>query len=187
VGLVLGAVSVVALSSCSSPSPRATTTTLPSSTTTQAHAAACSASSVSATVDYTTIGGTSTSPAGAVLFTNTSSTPCSLHGIPTVQLVGADGQDIPSFQAPSSPAHAVTAVLFPGGSPAGSSVTWSSLTCLQGSYSLAVEFPGWSSPVAAGSTSGYHGPACTAPGTTVYVSPVEPVTAPAAASTTTTG
>jgi hypothetical protein len=40
--------------------------------------------------------------------------------------------------------------------------------------------------VAAGSTSGYSGPACTAPGTTVYVSPVESVTPPPAPTSTTT-
>jgi len=187
VASVLGAVAVVALSSCSSPSPKATTTSSPSTTTTtEARAAACAASSVSASVGYTTIGGSSTSPAGAVLFTDTTGTPCSLRGIPTVQLVGADGQVIPTLQAPSSPTHDVTAVLTPGGSPVGSSVTWSSLTCLAGSYSLSVEFPGWSGPVPAGSTSGYKGPACAASDSTVYVSPVEPAMAPPTPSSTTT-
>lgn len=184
VASVLGALAIVLLSSCSSPSPKVTKSATTS--TTGAKVAACTASSVSASVDFTTIGGSSTSPAGAVVFSNTSSTPCSLTGIPAVRLVGADGQVIPSFQAPSSPAHAVTAVLSPGGKPAGSSVTWSSLTCLSGSYSLAVQFPGWSSPVPAGSTTGYTGPACTAPGTTVYVSPVESLTAPPSSHTTTT-
>ena len=186
----LAAVSVVLLASCSSPSAKpaqGTSTT----TTTRALAAACTPSSVSASVDFTTIGGSSTSPAGAVLFRNTSNTACSLHGIPTVQLVGADGQVIPTFEAPSSPAKAVTAVLSPAGSTgtgsqAGSSITWSSLTCISGSFSLAVQFPGWSSSVPAGSTNGYSGPACTAPGQTVYVSPVEPVTAPPTTSSSTT-
>jgi hypothetical protein len=190
VASVLGAVSVVALSSCSGPTPKAGRGSS-SSSTSQSPTAACSPSSVSASVDFTTIGGSSTSPAGAVLFSNTSTTPCSLRGIPTVQLVGADGQVIPALQAPSKPANEATAVLTPAGTSgtgkrAGSSITWSSLTCLAGSYSLTIQFPGWSSSVPAGSTSGYSGPACTAPDTTVYVSPVEPVTASSTTASTTT-
>ncbi|HVC70883.1 MAG TPA: DUF4232 domain-containing protein [Acidimicrobiales bacterium] len=186
VATVLGAVSIVLLASCSGASPKVGKSGSPSSSTTTATVAACSASSVSASVDFTTFGGSSTSPAGAVVFDNTSGNSCSLRGIPTIELVGADGQVIPSFPAPSSPAHDGTAVLTPGGKPAASSITWSSLTCLAGSYSLAVTFPGWSSSVPAGSTAGYQGPACTVTGTTVYVSPVELITAPSSTSSTTT-
>jgi hypothetical protein len=183
--------SALLLAACSSPTPKANTTTTSGPTTTQVQTAACTPASVSATVQFTKTGGSTTAPAGAVVFTNTSTSSCTLHGVPTVQLVGADGQVIPTFQAPSSPAKAGTAVLLPDvglhGSAAASSVTWSSLTCLAGSYALAVRFPGWSTSVPAGSTAGYSGPACTTPDQTVYVSPVQriTVTAPAAATTTT--
>jgi hypothetical protein len=187
---VLGAGSVLLLSACSSPrASTATTTSGP--TTTQVQAAACSPSSVTASVDYTTFGGSATAPAGAVVFTDTASSSCSLRGVPTVQLVGADNQVIPTFEAPATPSHAVTAVLTPKdllpGKEAASSVTWSSLTCKAGSFSLAIRFPGWSSSVAAGSTAGYSGPPCTAPGQTVYVSPVEPVSSPVSSTTTSSG
>jgi hypothetical protein len=186
--------SALLLAACSSPTPKASTTTTSGPTTTVVHAAACTPAALTATVQYTTIGGSATAPAGAVVFVNTSTSPCALHGVPTVQLVGGDGQVIPTFQAPSSPAKAGTAVLASDSSPslhgsmAASSVTWSSLTCLAGSYSLAVRFPGWSASVPAGSTAGYKGPPCAAADQTVYVSPVQRITAtaPAAAGTTTT-
>jgi hypothetical protein len=186
--------SALLLAACSSPTPKANTTTTSGPTTTVVPTAACAPAAVTATVQYTTIGGSATAPAGAVVFVNTSNSPCSLHGVPTVQLVGGDGQVIPTFQAPSSPANAGTAVLASNSSPglhgsmAASSVTWSSLTCVAGSYSLAVRFPGWSTSVPAGSTAGYSGPACTEADQTVYVSPVQRITATApAASSTTTG
>jgi hypothetical protein len=183
---ILGVVSILLLASCSSPSKTAKGTSSSSTTTTAVPTAACTSSSVTASVDYTTIGGSSTSPAGAVLFSDSGNTACSLRGVPTVQLVGADGQVIATFEAPSAPADRTPAVITPGGKKAGSSVTWSSLTCLSGSFSLSIEFPGWSGPVTAGSTSGYSGPPCTSTDQTVYVSPVEPVTAPAVVATTTT-
>jgi hypothetical protein len=187
---VVGA--AVLLAACSSPTAKAHTTTTSGPTTTVVQAAACTPGAVTATVQYTTIGGSATAPAGAVVFVNKSNSACALHGVPTVQLVGSDGQVIPTFQAPSSPAKAGTAVLPPDvglhGSAGASSVTWSSLTCVAGSYSLAVRFPGWSTSVPAGSTAGYSGAPCAAADQTVYVSPVQRITAtaPAASNTTTT-
>jgi Protein of unknown function (DUF4232) len=161
---------------CSSPSPSATKK-VGQTTTTTAAVATCPASSISASVDFTKFGGTSSSVAGALLFRNTGSTPCSLRGVPLVQVVSTDGQAISSFEAPGFVLHPSTAVLPAGGgsgsSAAGASFTISSWACAVGSFSLLVRFTGWATfvPAISGAASG----ACVATqevDETLYVSPV---------------
>jgi hypothetical protein len=188
---VLGVVTLGLLSSCSggpsaSPPHASTTTTTPKAKTA---AAACPPSSVSASVEFTQFGGADSALAGGLLFSNTGSTPCSLRGVPKVQVVALDGQAISTYQAPG-PATILTAVLSPGSaSAAASSITFSDWTCTVGSFTLTVQFPGWTSSIPAqakGSTTSTTapitnatGPPCTqaqVTGQTIYISPVAPVT-----------
>jgi hypothetical protein len=159
----------------SSPAHAATHKGLPAKTT--AKAAACPSSSVSATADFTQFGGSSSSVAGAVLFRNTGQTACSLRGVPRIQVLSNSGQVIPTYEAPDFAARLPTAVLTAGHSAqsaqAGSSFTISSWTCSVSSFSLTLQFPGWSRsiPVAPQPSSG----SCTASGganETLYVGPV---------------
>jgi hypothetical protein len=161
---------------CSSPSPTATKK-VGQTTTTTAVVATCAASSISASVDFTKFGGTSSSVAGALLFRNTGSAPCSLRGVPQVQVVSADGQAITSFEAPDFVLHPSTAVLptgdGSGSSQVGASFTISSWGCAVGSFSLLVRFTGWATFVPA--LSGVPSGACVATqevDETLYVSPV---------------
>lgn len=193
VASVLCAASLGLLSACSGGSSATHTTSPTTSKPAKTTAVACSQSSVSASVEFTKFGGSSSSLAGGVLFKNTGSTSCSLRGVPTVEVVGLDGQPISTYQE-RGPAAIVTAVLTPA-APAGtgvgaaSSVTFSSWTCTVGSFTLTVEFPGWASSIPAaaqGSTTSTTGtplntagPPCTEtqePDQTIYIGPVTPVT-----------
>jgi len=181
VAAAVTAVSVV-LSACSGSTPSAhqNPPTTTSTTTAVSTAAACSPSSVSAAVDITKFAGTSTSEAGAVVFRDTGTAPCALHGVPQVQVVGSGGQPLSTYQA-HGPAHVVTAVLTPAapsgtGAEAAASVTFSSWYCPPGSFSLSVTFSGWPGPLSA--ASGPAGGTCTTSGEsdqTLYVGPVTPV------------
>jgi hypothetical protein len=190
VASVLGLASLGLLSACSGgPSASPTTSTTTSAPTAKATAAACPPASVSASVEFTQFGGSDSSLAGGLLFSNTGNTSCSLRGVPKVQVVALDGQPIATYQAPG-PANIVTAVLTPGSaSTAASSITFSDWTCTVGSFTLTVEFPGWTSSIPAqakGSvtsttapTSYTTGPPCTeaqVTGQTIYISPVASVT-----------
>jgi hypothetical protein len=178
----VGLASLAVLAACGGGSPSATptTTTTARSTTTAPSAPACSPSSVSAAIDFTKFGGTSSTLAGAVVFSDTSSTPCALHGVPQVRVVLTDGQTIPIYQAPA-PAPGSTAVLSPT-APAASSITFSSWTCDTSSFSLSVRFSGWASsvPAAPNATSGTNSTTpcsdTTEAGQTVYMGPVASVT-----------
>jgi hypothetical protein len=172
------------LGACSSPSPSATRTTAPVTrlpTTTVPDVALCSASSVSASVDFTQFAGSNTSPAGAVLFHDTGTAPCALRGVPQVQVESDSGQLLPTFEAPG-PANIATAVLTPAapsgtGSRAASSVTFSAWGCGVNSFTLEVRFPQWANPVPA--PTGATGGSCTAAqdtDETIYVGPVTTVT-----------
>jgi hypothetical protein len=189
VASVLGLASLGLLSACSggpSASPTTSTTSAPSA---RATAAACAPSSVSASVEFTQFGGSDSSLAGGLLFSNTGSTPCSLRGVPKVEVVALDGQPISTYQA-SGPAKILTAVLTPGSaSTAASSITFSDWTCTVGSFTLTVAFPGWASSIPAqakgsttsttGPTANTTGPPCTqaqVTGQTIYIGPVTPVT-----------
>jgi hypothetical protein len=181
---VLVVVSLAVLSACSGPShptPAHVATTGPTTTTTPA-VAACAASSVSATVSFTKSGGSSSALAGAVLFHNTSSAACALHGVPQVQVVTTGGVPIPVFEAPG-PASEAPAVLQPSsagttGTEAASSITFSSWLCETSTFSLTVRFAGWTSsvPAAPNATSGTNSTTPCSPsnetGETLYMGPV---------------
>ncbi|HXQ43570.1 MAG TPA: DUF4232 domain-containing protein [Acidimicrobiales bacterium] len=185
---VLAASCLGLLSACSGGSPSATSRTTAPTTSPQPTtpgAPACAPSSVAASVDFTKFGGTSSTLAGALVFRDTSSTPCALSGVPRVQVLGSGGQPIPTVQAPG-PARVVPAVLTPAtaggtGAGAGASITFSSWHCATDTLSLSVRFPGWSSPVPAAPTAA-SGTNSTTPcsvsaetGQTIYIGPVEPV------------
>jgi len=147
--------------------------------------AACSPSSVSASISFTKFGGSSSSLAGAVLFDDTTGSPCALRGVPRVQVVVAGGQTIPTYQA-TGPADDVTAVLTPAppsgtGARAAASITFSSWTCATSSFSLTVRFAGWTTsvPAAPNTTSGTNSTTpcsvATETGQTLYMGPVSPV------------
>lgn len=137
---------------------------------------ACAPSQISTSVQLYALGSSPSAPAGAVLFHNTSGTACSLRGVPTVAVLDASGQRIAVYQRSSTPRRAVSAVLQPSsaGKAAGSSLTWSAWSCPEGSFSMTIRFPGWSTsvPAAWGSVAGYSGAPCAVTGATVYVSPV---------------
>jgi hypothetical protein len=138
--------------------------------------ASCTPSQISTSVELYTLGTSPTSPAGAVLFHNTSGTACSLRGVPTVGVLTPAGQRIAVYQRSSTPRRPVGAVLQPSsnGKAAGSSLTWSSWSCRAGSFSLTIRFSGWSTSVPATWTSavGYVGAPCAVTGATLYVSTV---------------
>ncbi|MGH9016595.1 MAG: DUF4232 domain-containing protein [Acidimicrobiales bacterium] len=178
--LVAGAGSLgILLSACSGGSSDSTTTAPP---TTKAPAkvttSACTASEVSAAVNWTKFGGSSSTLAGGIVFTDTGSDPCALRGVPRVQVLALDGSSIPTYQA-GGPAAIASTVVTPaasagGGTTAVASVTFSSWTCTVGSFSMTVRFPSWSStiPVPAATSTG---PACTTtqePDQTIYIGPV---------------
>jgi hypothetical protein len=146
----------------------------------QKHAVApCAPTQITTALELLTLGKLPTSPAGAVLFHNTSGTACSLRGVPTVGVVNQAGQRIAVFQRSSTPRRPVAAVLRPSssGQAAGSSLTWSSWSCSPGSYTLTIRFPGWSTSVPAtwGSIPPPDGP-CAVTGATIYVGPVATIT-----------
>jgi hypothetical protein len=186
--VVLGVVSLGLLSACSGGSPSAThknnsSTTRPATTTPAA--AACTPSSVSASIDFTKFGSSVSSLAGAVLFSDTSSRPCSLHGVPQVQVLTADGQSMAIYQV-AGPADIVTANLTPAaptgtGAEAAASITFSDWNCETKTFSLSVRFPGWktSVPAASNATSGTNSTTpCTVTsetGQSVYLGPVASV------------
>jgi hypothetical protein len=138
--------------------------------------ASCTPSQISTSVTLYVLGSAPTAPAGAVLFHNISPTACSLRGVPIVGVLNAGGQRLSVYERASTPRSAVPAVLQPSstGSPAGSSLTWSSWSCPEGSFSLTIRFPGWSTSVPAswGSVAGYAGTPCALTGATLYVSTV---------------
>lgn len=180
------------LSACSGGSPSAATTTSAPTTTTptaKVTAAPCPASSVSASVVFTAFGGANSTLAGAVLFTNTGSAPCSLKGEPQVDVLAPDGSGIVTYQAPGPPT--VTAAVLTPASKAASSITFSDWACGIGSFSLVAKFPGWATSIPVGSGAGSTtsttaaGPPTTTPlpctqqretGQTIYIGPVTSVT-----------
>jgi hypothetical protein len=165
--MVLAAVALGCLPACSGGSPSATsktTSTTGRPTPTTPTVAACSPASVKAVVDFTKFGGTSSALAGAVLFSDVSTTSCALSGVPQVQVLGADGQTIPTYQV-KGPAKVAPAVLTPstatgGGAQAGASITFSSWLCATNTMSLTVRFPGWTTsiPAAPTASSGNNSP-----------------------------
>jgi hypothetical protein len=177
---VLSLVASAALvAGCSSPSPSAHPK-VGQTTTTAIGVAACLASQVSASVDFTKFGGTSSSVAGAVLFRDSGGTSCSLRGVPQVQVVSSGGQAIPTYQAPDFTPHPAAAVLSPadvtGSTEGASSFTISSWACPVGSFSLTVRFAGWTTSIPA--TSGAPSGACAASqevDETLYVGPATTV------------
>jgi Protein of unknown function (DUF4232) len=142
--------------------------------------ASCTPSQISTSVQLFTLGSSPTAPAGAVLFHNISGTACSLRGVPTVGVLNAAGQRLPVYQRSSTPRRPVAAILQPSstGKAAGSSLTWSSWSCPEGSFSLTIRFPGWATSVPASwaPVAGYAGSPCTVTGATLYVSPVATIT-----------
>jgi hypothetical protein len=141
--------------------------------------ATCAPTQITTALELLTLGKLPTSPAGAVLFHNTSGTACSLRGVPTVGVLNQAGQRIVVYQRSSTPHRPQAAVLQPSssGKAAGSSLTWSSWSCSPGSYTLTIRFPGWSTSVAAtwGSIPPPNGP-CAVTGATIYVGPVATIT-----------
>jgi hypothetical protein len=185
--LVVG--SGLILAACSGAPTATSTTTSSTSAAPRTTAARCSAASVSAAVVYTAFGGANSSVAGAVVFKDTGTSPCSLQGEPHVQVSSSDGSAISTYQAPG-PTDTAAAVLTPSagsGAQAASSITFSDWMCKVGTFSLSVRFPGWSSALPAGTGAGSTtsttsaGAVGTTPapcaqsqvtGQTVYVSPV---------------
>ena len=141
--------------------------------------ASCTPSQISTSVTLYVLGSAPTAPVGAVLFHNISASACSLRGVPIVGLLNAGGQRLSVYERASTPHSAVPAVLQPSSasSQAGSSLTWSSWSCPEGSFSLTIRFPGWSTSVPAswGSVAGYSGTPCAVTGATLYVSTVATV------------
>jgi hypothetical protein len=192
---VLVAGSPLLLAACSGGSPSSATKTTSATTTAPVEptVAACAQSSVSASVDYTQFGHPSSSLAGAVVFRDTGSAPCTLQGEPIVAMTGTDGSAISTYQAPG-PTDVPAAVLTPAsgtGARAASSITFSDWTCPLGSFSVSVRFPRWTSSVPAGTgagsttsttaatTTSTTPPSCTqkqVTGQTVYMGPVTLVT-----------
>ncbi len=150
---------------------------------------------MAASVDYTAFGGSNSSLAGAVVFRDTATIPCSLTGVPSVRVLAPDGSAISTYAA-TGPARIVPVVLTPAapagtGHQAAASITFSAWQCALGSFSLTVRFPGWSSSVAGGDGGGidhqhhggHPGAGHTGPvhagavtGQTVYMGPVTSVT-----------
>jgi hypothetical protein len=134
----------------------------------------CQAAAMSASLVLTPVGGSSGTLAGAMLLRNVSRGACTLEGVPQVTVVAASGRTLAVYEHRSVPDKAGRTLLT-AGTTAGSSITWSAWSCGTGSFSLAVEFHGWSSAVTVpyGSTAGYSGPSCTTTGKqTIYVGPV---------------
>jgi hypothetical protein len=140
---------------------------------------ACALSAVSGLLDLGSVGGSSTSPAGAMVLHDTSNASCTLEGVPEVSVEDAGGSAIALYELRSVPRHDAAVVLTPGtsGRSAEASITWSSWTCAPGSYSVEVRFDGWAhrltltssgAPATAGST-------CTGTDKTVYVGAVTTV------------
>ncbi len=138
--------------------------------------APCTGSAVSGQLDLGSVGGSSTSPAGAMVFHDVADVACTLEGAPTVAVESAAGTPVALYELRSVPRHDRAVVLTPGrsGRTAAASVTWSFWGCPPGSYSLEVHFAGWSATATLGSpaTSGYSGPACTSTDQTIYVGAV---------------
>jgi hypothetical protein len=182
---LLGVACLAMLAACSGGSPSATpktTSTTGRTRTTTPSVPACSPSTVTASIDFTKFGGTSSTLAGAVRFSNTSSASCSIRGVPQVQVFGAGGQAMSIFEVASTPSVVPTAVLTPttggGGTQGASSITFSSWTCATDTMSLTVRFTGWASsiPASPDSTSGTNTSTPCIPSTetgqTVYMGPV---------------
>jgi hypothetical protein len=137
----------------------------------------CSPSQVAGALDLGSVGGSSTSPAGAMLFRAISGAPCTLMGAPSVSATTASGTPVPLFEKTSVPRHPQRVFLGVGTKQgAAASVTWSFWGCKPGSYSLQVRFAHWSSPItlSPGATPGYSGAPCTSTDETVYVGAVAP-------------
>jgi hypothetical protein len=149
--------------------------------------AACTPADLSATLLLTPVGGSSSSLAGAVIFSDTSPKACSLHGgIPKVGVVSPTGQALAAPQVPVVTRHLPPVKLPRSGATAlrpdaGISITWSNWLCAKDSFALTVRFPGWKAAMTVpwGSTTGYAGAACAGEDAALYVSPVARVTAPA--------
>jgi hypothetical protein len=140
-----------------------------------ARVAPCAASGVTGTLDLGAVGGSDTSPAGAIVFHDVGHGPCTLRGAPTVSATNFSTA-LPLFEVKSVPHRVRAVVLTPGatGKEGLSSITWSFWGCKAGSYALSARFAGWSKAITVGPR--YHGPTTVAPcsGTeqTVYVGAV---------------
>jgi Protein of unknown function (DUF4232) len=147
----------------------------------------CSPADLSATLVLLRVGEAPTSLVGAVIFSDTSSRPCTLAGTPKVRVAGPTGETLAVFQAPATrgrarPVPLAGADSAAGGAlpDAGASITWSDWNCVKNSFALVVRFTGWrrSMTVPWGVTTGYAGTPCSAGQATVYVGPVARVAAP---------
>jgi hypothetical protein len=150
------------------------------------HVSQCIPSELSATLALSPVGGSSTSLAGAVIFSNNSNKSCALEGVPKVGVIAAGGQAIPVYQASvkmrKSQLVTLSMAHSSAGMPdAGTSITWSSWNCGKGSFALDIQFSGWSEPITApyGTTAGYSGTPCASTQATLYVGPAARAAAPA--------
>jgi hypothetical protein len=138
--------------------------------------APCGPSEVTGLLDLGAVGGSNTSPGGAMVFRDVAPTPCTLKGAPAVAAVNAMGAPVPLYEMPVVPRHDRAVVLTPGrsGRTAAASVTWSYWGCPPGSYSLRVRFTGWAKPdeLPSSQAAAYSGPPCTNTGQTIYVGAV---------------
>jgi hypothetical protein len=140
----------------------------------------CGPGALTASLEVTGEGSTSTSLAGSIVFHDTSARACTLQGVPRVVMVTAGGQAVHLFEEAVGATGAASVRLVPrssgdGGTLAAASITWSDLTCGVGSFTVSVRFAGWSTPLRA--SDGLGAGSSTAPCTlskdqTVYVGPV---------------
>ena len=143
----------------------------------------CTPADLTATLVLSQVGSSSTSLAGAVIFSSKSSVSCTLKGVPRVRVIGSGGQAVPVSQAPMFLRRAATVTLSPPRSSlarpdAGVSITWSDWGCATGSFALEVQFSGWSGPITAPYGSAVTGTTCDTPAT-LYVGPVARAATPA--------
>lgn len=147
----------------------------------------CSPAELSATLVLLRLGEAPTSLVGALVFSDTSSRPCTLAGTPKVRVAGPTGEALAVLQAPATRGRARPVPLASAGSvagaalpDAGASITWSDWNCAKNSFALVVRFTGWSRSMTVpwGVTTGYAGTPCSAGQETIYVGPVARIAAP---------
>lgn len=148
------------------------------------HVTACTPSDLAGSLYVTTVGSLSTALAGAAVLHNTSSTPCTLEGVPKVSTLNQEGQSIFLYQAPMVARHVHPVTLLPahgsGKLPdAGISITWSDWNCAQGTFDLNIRFPGWQQSLSIPDGTPASPPGtCSSTHQTIFVGPVAPVAAP---------
>lgn len=133
---------------------------------------ACTQRQIVATAQLAVVSKSSTSVPGAVELRNSSSTRCTLIGVPAVGIVDTSGRVVPTFQAPTRPSAGKPVSLSPSRSPtAAFSITWSNWSCPAGSFSITVRFAGWTqsrtAPTGSATTT-----ACTQTNSTIYAGEV---------------